>query len=176
VDEVLLIGLARAGPTPQTRIRGMLAGLKEVLRIPDERPVVQVDGDGQFKVALDNVRRHLRASKSRRILVGAANDPSALGALRAFEEAGRAAECAVVGQNCEPEARAELRRPNTRLIGSVAYFPEKYGSGLINLALDLLDRKPTPPAVFVKHQLVTPENVDDIYPNDDLFGLRAQPA
>jgi len=176
MDEFLLIGLTRAGATPQTRIRGMVAGLKETLRIPEDRPVTEIDGDGQFNVALETVRKYLRKSKSKRILVGAANDPSALGALRAFEEAGRAAECAVVGQNCEPEARAELRRPNTRLIGSVAYFPEKYGAGLIRLALDILAHKPVPPAVFVKHQLVTPEDVDDIYPNDQLLGLMQQPV
>ncbi len=40
----------------------------------------------------------------------AANDPSALGAARAFEEAGRADDCAIAGQNAEPDARAELRR------------------------------------------------------------------
>jgi ribose transport system substrate-binding protein len=176
VDEVLLIGLMRAGAIPQNRIRGMIAGLKEALRIPEDRLVREIDGDGQFNVALEMVRKHLRRCTSKRILVGAANDPSALGALRAFEEAGRAAECAIVGQNCEPEARDELRRQGTRLIGSVAYFPEKYGSGLIRLALDILAHKPVPPAVFVKHQLVTPEDVDDIYPNDNLMGLSEQPV
>ena len=30
---------------------------------------------------------------------------------------------------------------------------------------------PVPPAVFVKHQLVTPENVDHIYPNDQLIQI-----
>jgi ribose transport system substrate-binding protein len=176
VDEVLLIGLMRAGAIPQNRIRGMIAGLKEAMRIPEDRLVREIDGDGQFNVALEMVRKHLRRCTSKRILVGAANDPSALGALRAFEEAGRAAECAIVGQNCEPEARDELRRQGTRLIGSVAYFPEKYGSGLIRLALDILAHKPVPPAVFVKHQLVTPEDVDDIYPNDNLMGLSEQPV
>jgi len=28
-----------------------------------------------------------------------------------------------------------------------------------------------PPAVFVKHQLVTPENVNHVYPNDELIQL-----
>ena len=68
------------------------------------------------------------AAESRRVLVGAINDPSALGALRAFQEAGRTEACAVMGQNASPEGREELREPGTRLIGSVAYFPEKYGA------------------------------------------------
>jgi ABC-type sugar transport system substrate-binding protein len=38
------------------------------------------------------------------VLVGAANDPSALGAVRAFQETGREGTCAIVGQNAEPDA------------------------------------------------------------------------
>jgi hypothetical protein len=38
----------------------------------------------------------------------------------------------------EPEARIELRTANTRLIASVALLPEKYGDGLIRLALGIL--------------------------------------
>lgn len=169
VDEILLIELARAGSVPRTRIRGVLAGIREVLREAENCPVVSLDGDGQFRTTLERVRSHLRTSPARRILVGAANDPSALGAVRAFEEAGRGQSVAVVGQNAEPEARAELRRPRSPLIGSVAYFPEKYGDGLIRLALDILARKPVPPAVFMKHQLITPDNVDHYYPNDRLL-------
>ena len=70
------------------------------------------------------------------------------------------------------------RAPNcairgTSLVASVAYFPERYGDDLIRLALDILARRPVPPAVFVHHQVITAENVDQIYPNDSL--LRAAP-
>jgi ribose transport system substrate-binding protein len=92
-----------------------------------------------------------------------------LGALRAFREAGRMESCALMGQNASPEGRAELREPDSRLIGSVAYFPEKYGEDLVRVALELLDRQPVPPAVFVKHKLITPELVDHYYPNDRLL-------
>ena len=78
-----------------------------------------------------------------------------------------------MGQNAEPEARAELRLPHTRLIASVAYFPEKYGDGLLRLALDILARKAAPPAVFTTHQIITPENVDHFYPNDSLLAAPA---
>lgn len=171
VDEILLVELARAGSLPRARIRGVLAGIKEVLRDAEAAVVTSLDGDGQFKVAMEKVRRRLRESKAQHVLVGAANDPSALGAARAFQEAGRAATCAVVGQNAEPDARAELREPRTPLIASVGYFPEKYGDGLIRLALDILAKRPAPPAMFVRHQVITPENVDHFYPNDALLGM-----
>jgi ribose transport system substrate-binding protein len=102
------------------------------------------------------------------VLVAGINDPSALGALRAFQEAGRAENCAIMGQNASPEGRVELRTPKTRLIGSVAYFPEKYGENLIRVSLDILNQRPVPPAVFVEHKLVTPTTVDHYYPNDGL--------
>lgn len=176
VDEILLIEIRRAGSVPQTRIHGTLVGITETLRPSLHGRAIHIDGDGQFGVSLEGVRKHLRASKAKRILVGAANDSGALGALRAFQEAGRTSECAIAGQNAEPEGRAEMREPNTRLIGSVAYFPEKYGPQLIRLALDIIERKPVPPAVFVKHQLITPENVNHYYSNDTLMGLITTPA
>ena len=44
-------------------------------------------------------RKHLRESKARHVLVGAANDPSALGAARAIQAAGREKSYLIGGQN-----------------------------------------------------------------------------
>jgi len=94
---------------------------------------------------------------------------SAPGAGRAAAGAGRIDEVAVMGQIGSPEGREELRAPRTRLIGSVAYFPEKYGERIVRLALDILHRQLVPPAVLVKHKLLTPETVNHFYPNDELI-------
>jgi len=170
-DEIVFIALDRAGNLPKMRLTGMLVGMKEVYPALESCRVTYLDGDGKLGESFEIMRRYLRASRPRRFLIGAINDPSALGALRAMHEAGRSENCAVMGQNAAPEGRAELRQPNTRLIGSVAYFPEKYGAEIVAVALDILHRRPVPPAVFVKHQLVTPENVDHIYPNDQLIQM-----
>ena len=170
VDEVVLLELARAGPLVHARMSGVLAGLREALHdAADAGLVAVIDGDGQFKTSLEKLRRHLRESSARHVVVGAANDPSALGAVRAFQEAGRVATCAIVGQNAEPDARAELREERTPFVGSVAFFPERYGNGIIKLALDILAHRRTPPAVFTRHQLITRENVDHFYANDVLL-------
>jgi ribose transport system substrate-binding protein len=171
IDEIVLFALERAGSLPRMRLTGMLVGMKEVFPQLENCRVTYLDGDGKLGQSFEAMRKHLRTTRSRRLLVGAINDPSALGALRAFQEAGRSESCAIMGQNASPEGRAELREPGTRLIGSVAYFPEKYGADIVAVALDILHRRPVPPAVFVKHQLVTPENVDHIYPNDQLINL-----
>jgi ribose transport system substrate-binding protein len=59
-----------------------------------------------------------------------------------------------------------MRRHSSRLVCSVAYFPETYGERLVRLALDMLKQKPVAPAIFVQHELLTLQNVDKIYPND----------
>jgi ribose transport system substrate-binding protein len=170
-DEIVLIALDRAGSLPKMRLTGMLVGMREIHPPLEHCRVTYLDGDGKLGESFEVMRRHLRVSRSRRYLIGAINDPSALGALRAMQEAGRQECCAIMGQNAAPEGRAELRQPGTRLIGSVAYFPEKFGADVIAVALDILHKRPLPPAVFVKHQLVTPENVDHIYPNDTLMQI-----
>ncbi len=166
VDEVLLLELPVAGALPKARLTGTVAALRAHLPSLTDRQIISLDGNGQFERSLEVVRKHLRKSRARYVLVGAINDPSALGALRAFQEAGRVEDCAVMGQNASLEARHEIRTAHSRMIGSVAYFPERYGEGAISLALNILTGKPAPPAVFVKHQLVTRETVDQIYPED----------
>jgi ribose transport system substrate-binding protein len=169
VDEILLLELQMSGPVPASRLTGILMGIREELPQMDDSAVVRLNGNGRFEASLESVRKHLRQRRAQRILVGAMNDPSAIGALRAFEEVGRSDNCAVMGQNASAEARVELRRPGSRLIGSVGYFPESYGSGVVTLALDILRGSRVPPAVFTKHKLITPENVDHFYPNDTLL-------
>jgi len=169
VDEVILLELAKAGPLPRSRLTGVLAGLRELLpKIPDQK-VRFINGNGRFENSLEAVRRHLVHSKSSHVLLGALNDPSCLGALQAFEETGRAQNCLAIAQNASIEARREMRRAGTRLVGSVAYFPERYGEAVITLALDRLAGKEIPSATFTRHQLITPENVESFYPNDALI-------
>jgi ribose transport system substrate-binding protein len=177
VDEVVLVDAARTGSLVHGRIDGVLAGLRETLReVMTSCPVVSIDGDGQFNLSLERVRQHLKRTEKKRTLVGAINDSSALGAARAFQECGRAVTCAIVGQNAEPDARVELRQARTPLIGSVAYFPERYGEELIALALDILGQRPTPPAKFVRHQVITAGNLHHFYPNDALLTVAGHPG
>jgi ribose transport system substrate-binding protein len=168
-DEIILLELPRAGNLPRMRLTGLLFGLREVLPNLSSCAVTAIDGDGCFDKSFEAMRKHLRLSSAKRIIVGAINDTSALGALRAFQEAGRTDRCVMMSHNASPEGRAELRERSTRLVGSVGYFPERYGEDLIRVSLDILNGRAVPPAVFVKHQIITPETVDHFYPNDGLI-------
>lgn len=164
VDEILLIGSSGAGSLPQARLTGSLLGIHGVLPNSADAKVSTIDGHWQREISREAVGHYLKTSTASRILVSTINDPSAIGALEAFKDAGRLQDCAIVGQNCSIEARLEIHRPNSRLLGSVAYFPEKYGEQLIALALDILTQRiPIPHAIFIKHQLITPKNLGQYY-------------
>ncbi len=169
VDQILLLEYPKAGLFPRSRLTGAVVGLKEAVPGLENTPVAVLNGYADYERSLVSVRKFLRRRKAlgRTIIVGI-DDPTAIGALRAFEEAGLARNCAAIGFGCSYEARAEMRRHSSRLLASVGYFPERYGEQLIPLAIRLLTNKPVPPATFVNPSLITPQNVDHYYPNDVL--------
>lgn len=69
-----------------------------------------------------------------------------------------------------------MRTPGTRLISSVGYFPERYGEDILSLAVAILTKQLTPPAIFIKHELITSSNVNHHYPNDILLSRDAVEA
>ena len=176
VDQLVLLELPIAGSLLELRITGLVDGLRAELPSIVNVPVAHLNGRGDEEQVLEIIRQYLRRAPARRTLVGTVNDVCALAALRAFDEVGASANCAVVGQNAIHETRNELRRPDTRLVGTVAYFPERYGDEILSLALGILQKKSVPSTVFVKHQLITPRNVDLIYPLDERLDVKIGPS
>ncbi len=88
LDEIILLELPRAGNLPQMRLTGVLVGINLSLPSAKNCRITHLNGNGELGPSFEVVRRHLRQLRSRRIVVGAINDVSAIGALRAFEEAG----------------------------------------------------------------------------------------
>ena len=167
VDRVVLLEIRAVGAMAEARLEGVLTGIREALPHLPSSAVERPDSGGEVQGGLSAMRRAL--SRGGRILVGAGNDPAALGALQAISEAGASDRCVVASQGASAEGRRELRRPGSRLIGSVGYFPERYGEQLLELAERILEGRSAPPAVFVRHELITRENVDRFYANDALL-------
>ncbi len=171
VEALLTLEEGIAGALPRLRVTGMLEALRMLLPGVERLPATQLDGRGAFDRSLELVRRYLRRTPEQRTAVLASNDPMALGAVRAFEESGRARSCTVMGQNATLDVRVELRRKGSALAGSVAYFPERYGEQVLRLAAEMLAGRTIPPAVFTHHELVTAGNVDRLYPLDPVASL-----
>jgi ribose transport system substrate-binding protein len=173
-DEMLFLDLEIAGSLPHLR----LSSAQNVLRNGLNRDcvVTHLDSRGEFVRSFELTRRHLQLVPRRRTLITGINDYAVLGALRAFEEAGRSDVCLAVSHGGGPEVRRELRLANTRLIATVAFFPEKYGESLLLLALDVLNKRTTPPAVYMPVQLLTRKNVGEFFPHDTFVGAVASSA
>ena len=168
VDEIVLIQ-SNANPVLEARSLGIYDGIVSALPRSAKSPLYRYDTQACYEKTLDAVRKHLGRSRATRILVGAVNDVSALAALAEFRGFAREEHCAVASQDAVIESRWEMRRPGTRLVGSVAFFPETYGERLIQLAVSIAEKRDHPPAVFTRHCWVAPHNVDRIYPNDLLM-------
>ena len=130
-------------------------------RVSPTSPVesfVRIDGRGlrdkSYKVVLDFLNRH---PKDKHILIAAANDTSAMGAIAAVRELGRDRHVAVVGQDCVPEMLQEMQRPGTPAIGSISHEVQLYGAKLIDLGLALLRGETVPPYNYVEHRVITPD-------------------
>lgn len=162
IDELLMLDLEIAGSLPHLRVSGAESAMRKSL--PGSYQILHLDSRGEMERSFELVRQHLQFSPKRRTLICGVNDLAVLGALRAFSEVGRSGFCLALGIGAFPEARRELRLPQTRLIGSIATFPEHYGENVIQLALDILHHKQVPPAVYAPIQLITPKNIDKFYP------------
>ncbi|MDQ2833892.1 MAG: substrate-binding domain-containing protein [Acidobacteriota bacterium] len=160
IDWVLGLDLPEAGQLVQSRMTGAFEGVRSG---HPELPVevfVRMDGRGMRersrKLVSDFLQRH---PKDRRILIAAATDSSALGAVDAVREQKRDKHVVIVGQDCIAEAVQEMRRERSPMIGSVSHETSSYGPSLIHLGLSLLRGQTVPPYNYVAHRMVTRESL-----------------
>jgi len=163
-DKVVLLESSLASTNVQARLGGVLVGLKETLKGVEEPHIVHLGTRADQVTSREAMSAFLAKTRpGSKLLVAGFNDRAAVGAVLAARAAGREEDVAVVGQNATLEAREEIRRPDSRLIASIAYFPERYGEKLIRLALAMISRERVPPAVYVDHMVLDHNNIDRIY-------------
>lgn len=164
-DRIVLIESSLSSPSVQARVTGVLEGLRSAIGPVPESRVIHLDGRARLEESRQGMAELLRKlRKPMRLLISGFNDLAALGALQALREAGCEEHAAVVGQNASTESHAELRNPRSRLIMSVAYFPESYGVKLVQLGLSVVNREALQPAVYIGHLALTCANIDQYYP------------
>lgn len=166
-DALIILEESRAGSLPEARIQGQLDGLEETVgSIVDEKKIFLESGntssfsEAQVAKVLEN------DEEERRFALICFNDDAAIGALRAARRLGREEDVVIVGQGADRRVREELRRKQSRIIGSTAYRPEQYGEKLLQLALKILNGDSVPPAVYIEHVFITPQNVEQYYPRE----------
>jgi ribose transport system substrate-binding protein len=108
--------------------------------------------DTSYKSILDFLKRH---PKDKHILIAAANDTSAMGAIAAIRELHREKNAAVVGYDCLPEMLMEMQQPGSPAIASISHEVGLYGPRLIEIGLALLKGETVAPYNYVEHRAVT---------------------
>lgn len=166
LDKVVCLEQPESGPVPAARIQGQIDGLRATIALHSDN-IVRLSTRGDLEgsqLAATQALRNIPWGKH--VLFIGINANSALGALAAAETLERQATTAVISQNASARIRRELARRNPMLIGAVDYFPQNYGTKALHLALEILTGRPTPPAIYTDHVLVTGENVGQYYPDD----------
>lgn len=164
VDRLALLEIRQAGPTPHARITGTVRGLRNVLPNFKSTIAVRRDGKGTEAGGYETMMKIFRSLSPRdRLLIAAANDSIALGALKAVRECGHQLRTAIIGHGFTPDpcVGREIRKRDSPFIGSVAFFPEKYGSKIIPLVMRWLNHDQVPPSNHVSHVVVTKNNIDE---------------
>jgi ribose transport system substrate-binding protein len=165
---VVLLEPEQTSTNVQARITGVLIGLESVLGAVEDSHVVHLDSGAHLESSYAAMARLLeKTDRGKCLLVSGFNDLCAVGALRAVREAGREDDVAIVGQNAARDGRAEIRRKNSRMIASIAYFPEKYGSRLMQMAADVAAGRQVPPAIYTHHVVLDKRNIGFYYPDKE---------
>ena len=145
--------LPQSGVIPALRTRGQLTGFAAAVPGFSADHTLQIDTKNTLEQAYGETSKALeRIPHGVPIMVTAINDQAALGMLRAARADGRSDDLIVVGSGAD---ETQALATEDRLVASTGSFPERYGNYLVPMALDKLAGISLPPAVFVRHVMVT---------------------
>lgn len=163
VEWVLGLDIEGAGLMVQSRITGAFEGIRNKIPNLPVESFVRMDGRGIREKSAKLIEEFLnRHPKDHHILIAAATDTSALGALQAVRNLKRTKHVAIVGQDCIAEAMDEIQNPRSPFIGSVSHEPITYGPRLIQLGLSILRGQTVPPYNYIEHKLIHKEELSEV--------------
>jgi ribose transport system substrate-binding protein len=173
VRGVLIGDIADPGPAVKDRVQGITEGVHESL---PALKLAALDTGGQSVRADALLTKFLRTETGQKLLVATLDDLAAIYAKNAIEMNRRQSDCIIVSQGLDPNIHGGTSEkkeidPNNRgsvVLGSVAYYIDRYGDDVLPLALRLLAGKPVPKHTVTHHILVTAANVFREYPPFDI--------
>ena len=163
---------AAADRVPE-RVQGVTDALR--VKLPAAR-VTALDTQGNPAQVASLLGAFLTANPSRKVLIAATDDTTALACKTAVEAAGRARDAAIVGQGVDRTIHGGINdrkeidptNRNSIVIGSVAFYLDRLGYEVLPLALRMLRGEPVPARTLTPHKLITAANVFIEYPPYDM--------
>jgi ribose transport system substrate-binding protein len=174
IDAVVTHEAPGVGQVNIDRMNGLIAGLASVCPDNDFGDfenwsmdptgiVTRLDSD-RVDPGFEKGRDFLTANQDKQHIVSLCiNDDSCLGMLAAVQEAGREDQVIFASQGADPSVHDEIRN-NPMYAGSVAYFPELYGTYLVPNIIRMINGEEVEDPILVEHLAITSENIDEYYP------------
>jgi ABC-type sugar transport system substrate-binding protein len=170
---VVIGDLAEPGPAISDRVQGITEGIQESL---PSLKLASLDTGGQSVRADAMLTKLLQTQRNQRMLIATLDDLAAVYAKNAIEMNRRQSDCIIVSQGLDPNIHGGASEkkeidPNNRssvVLGSVAYYMDRYGYDVLPLALRLLTGETLPLRTATRHKLVTAANVFREYPPFDM--------
>jgi ribose transport system substrate-binding protein len=170
---VLIGDLADPGPAISDRVQGVTEAVQDSL---PTLKFASLDTGGQSVRADALLTKFLRTERSQRLLIATLDDLAAVYAKNAIEMNRRQSDCVIVSQGLDRNIHGGVSEkkeidPNNRssvVLGSVAYYMDRYGYDVLPLAMRVLAGETLPPRTVTHHTLVTATNVFREYPPIDM--------
>src|SRR5229473_3750845 len=170
---VVVGDVADPGPAISDRMQGLTEGVRESL---PALKLASLDTGGQSVRADALLAKFLQTQRGRHLLIATLDDLAAVYAKNAIEMNRRQSDCVIVSQGLDRNIHGGASEkkeidPNNRgsvVLGSVAYYMDRYGYDVLPLALRLLAGETLPPRTVTQHSLVTAANVFREYPPFDM--------
>jgi ribose transport system substrate-binding protein len=165
VDLIVLVGAPGSGEVVDLRMKNIVNGIIEKIPASANVRVLELDGNSEIETSQRVVADTLTANPDRRnILIGALNDQSALGAYNAVQAANRQNNVFLGSHGCDTPAKNNLlNNPPNFWIGSVAYFPERYGEYVVPLMQAMMEGKTIPNFNYPDHVFIDNSNIRNYY-------------
>ncbi|MEO8628777.1 MAG: substrate-binding domain-containing protein [Betaproteobacteria bacterium] len=154
------------------RAKGIAVGLR---RTKSKIAITRIEANDAERME-KNFGAFLATQKGKKVLVAALDDRSAISAKEVIEAAGRLDDCVIVSQGLDRSIHGGMHEKKeisfdnrgSIVLGSVAYFVDRYGYDVLPLALRIVRGETVPAHTKTKHMLITPMNVFREYPPFDM--------
>jgi ribose transport system substrate-binding protein len=155
------------GKVANQRGAGFIDGVQEICgELPEDQVDTILLDAGTADQAITKTTDWLTANpQAKHVLATSIDDARASGQAKALKQNQR--DGGAVGLGCDDIGQAAVKEgtpQESKFIGCVAFFPEKYPEYLVSIALDVLEGKPVPQEVHIEHTFLDQSNISEVYP------------
>ena len=157
------MGFLEAGGVFLIRTRGAEAGMRSVF---PNIEYIETSSTGSPQVAFQRTADSLMTlAPGRKLLGWTHSDDVTASMLAAIEGAGRVNDALLVSNGFVMSMLDMVRAPDSIIVGTIDYSFSSWGGTILEYAVDYLrNGTPIPPIVAAPYILLTPQNVNSVYP------------